>query len=68
MITGINKSKTLTKHAACECICNFDGWKCNSNQKSGNNKCRCECKNLKKDDPCKKRLNLDFWYMCLWKL
>ena len=32
MITGINKSKTLTKHISCECTCVFDGRKCNSYQ------------------------------------
>ena len=31
MITGINKSKTLTKYVSCECKCRFDGKKCNSN-------------------------------------
>ena len=25
MITGINDSKTLTKHISCECSCRFDG-------------------------------------------
>ena len=25
MITGINESKTLTKHVPCECKCKFDG-------------------------------------------
>ena len=25
MITGINESKTLTKHISCECKCKFDG-------------------------------------------
>ena len=44
MITGINESKTLTKHISCECKCKFDGRKCNSNQKWNNDKCRCECK------------------------
>ena len=29
MITGINKSKTLTKHISCKCKCKFDGRKCN---------------------------------------
>ena len=29
MITGINESKTLTKHISCECKCKFDGRKCN---------------------------------------
>ena len=32
MITGINESKTLTKHILCECKCKFDKRKCNSNQ------------------------------------
>ena len=27
IITGINKSKTLTKHISCECKCKFDGKK-----------------------------------------
>ena len=30
MITGINESKTLTKHISCECKCKFDGGQCNS--------------------------------------
>ena len=46
MITGINESKTLTKHTSCRCKCKFDSRKCNSNQKWNNNKCRCECKNI----------------------
>ena len=32
MITGINESKTLTKHISCICKCRFDGRKCNSDQ------------------------------------
>ena len=44
MITGINESKTLTKHISCECKCKFDGTKCNSNQWWYNDKCWCECK------------------------
>ena len=32
MITGINKSKTLTKHVSCKCKCKFEGRKCNSDQ------------------------------------
>ena len=32
MITGINESKTLTKHISCEYRCKFDGRKCNSDQ------------------------------------
>ena len=45
-ITGINESKTLTKHISCECECKFDGTECNSNQSWNNNKCWCECKKI----------------------
>ena len=45
MITGINESKTLTKHISCEWKCKLDETKCNSNQWWNNNKCQCECKN-----------------------
>ena len=31
MITGINESKTLTKHISCKYNCKFDGRKWNSN-------------------------------------
>ena len=43
-ITGINESKTLTKHISCKCKCKFDGRKCNSDQWWNNDKYRCECK------------------------
>ena len=33
MVTGINESRTLTKHISCKCECKFDGRKCNLNQK-----------------------------------
>ena len=44
MITGINESKTLTKHISCECKCKFEETKCKSNQWWDNNKCQCVCK------------------------
>ena len=44
MITGINESKTLTKHISSECKCRFAGRKCNSDQWWDNIKCRYECK------------------------
>ena len=47
MITGINESKTITKHMSCQCKCKFDGRKCKSSQWSNNNyKCQCECKKI----------------------
>ena len=30
MITGVNESKTLAKYTSCECKCEFDGRKYNS--------------------------------------
>ena len=53
MIAGINESKTLTKHNLCDCKHKFDGRKCNLNQNWSNDKCRCECKNSRKDRVCK---------------
>ena len=44
MITGINESKTLTKHILCKSKCRFDRRKCNSDQWWNNGKCQCECK------------------------
>ena len=44
IITGINKSKTLTKHISCECKCKFDERSSNSDQLWNNDKCCCECK------------------------
>ena len=44
MITGKNKSETLTKDISCKC--KFDGKKCNSNQWWNNNTCRCECEKI----------------------
>ena len=44
IISGINKSKTLTKHISRECKCKLDGKKCNSNQWWNHDKCQCECK------------------------
>ena len=46
MITGINKSKTLTKHLSCKCKCKFDGGKCNSDQWWNNDKCWNDCKKI----------------------
>ena len=39
MITGINESKTLTKHTSCECKSKFDGRNCNSDRWWNNDKC-----------------------------
>ena len=46
MITGINES--------CKCESKLDGRKSNPNQKLNNDKCRCECKNLRKHHVCKR--------------
>ena len=44
MITGINKSKKLTKHISRESKCRLDERKYHSYQWWNNNKCLCECK------------------------
>ena len=54
MITGINKSKTLTKNTSWDFRCKFDDRKCSLNQKWNNNKCWCECRNLKEHHVCKR--------------
>ena len=54
MITGINKSRTLTKHLSCKCECKFDDRKCNLKEKQNNNKCWCKCKKKQKKQ-------------CVWK-
>ena len=46
MISGILKSKKLTKDISCDCKCRFDGTKCYSNQWWNNDKCWCECKKI----------------------
>ena len=54
IITGINESKTLTKHISCELKCRFGGRKCKSNQIFDNDKSLCECKNPEEYLVCKK--------------
>ena len=44
MITGINESKTLTKHISCECKCKVNVRKCNPDQLWNHDKCRYECR------------------------
>ena len=36
--------KNISKIVSCECEYKYDGRKCNLNQKSNSDKCRCECK------------------------
>ena len=44
MITEKNGSNILTKDISCECKCEFDGRKSNSDQWCSNDKYGCECK------------------------
>ena len=48
MASGINESKTLTKHISCKFEYKFDGRKRNSTQKWNIGKCWCECKTPEK--------------------
>ena len=54
IVTRINESKALAKHISCECKCESDGRKCNSNQNWNNDKCQYECKNRRKHYACEK--------------
>ena len=60
IITGINKSRTLTKHVSCKCAFKLGSKKSNFNQKWNNDKCWCECKNQKEHSACKK---ITFWIL-----
>ena len=51
MITQTYELKT-SKNIFHNCICKFDGKKCNANPKSSNNKCRYECKYSVKHSVC----------------
>ena len=42
MITGINESRTLSKHTSYKYEYKFNNKKCNLNQKWNSKKCRCE--------------------------
>ena len=42
--TGINESKSLTKHISCKCRRKLYGRRCNSNQNWNDDRLRCECK------------------------
>ena len=55
--TGMNESRTSTKHISCQCKCKLPCRRCNLNQKWNNNKCRFECENPK-EHQCKKS---SFW-------
>ena len=59
-VTGMDESKTLTKHIPCECKCKFDVRKCNADQRWNNDKCQCKCKKL---CVCQK----DYDYLLLFK-
>ena len=52
MVTGVNESKTLTKHILYKYECGFGGKICNSNQKWKNDKF--EYKNPEQYHMCKK--------------
>ena len=45
IVTSQNEAKTMIKYISCDCKCNFNGTRCNANQKWNNKTCSCECKN-----------------------
>ena len=60
----INEPKQLKNHISSDCKCEFDGRKCNSNQKWNEGLCWCECKNSIKYYACKKDWNV--WKKNVW--
>ena len=60
MITEKNWSNILTKDISCECKCEFDGRKSNSDQWCSNDKYGCECK---KHNICEKDY---IWNLATW--
>ena len=44
MITGIDESKTVSKHLSCECKCKTDRTKCHWNQCWNKENCWCDCR------------------------
>ena len=47
MIAALNEAKTMVKPISCGCKCKFIGTTWNSDQKSNNKTCQCECKNYR---------------------
>ena len=56
MIIRVNVSKALTEHNSCDCKCELDGRKCNSDQKWSKDLCLNECTNSTKHHVCKKKI------------
>ena len=44
MLARINKTRKITWHETCKCVCRFTNAVCNDKQEWNENKCRCECK------------------------
>ena len=53
MMTNKNEAKTIIKHISYDYRCKFESTTCNSNQKSNNKICKCECKNYRVKLRCK---------------
>ena len=47
-----NETRHIEWHETCKCICRLDGIICYSKQRWNEDKCRCECKELKKKKKC----------------
>ena len=46
IVTSQNEAKTMIKYISWDRKCNFNGARCNSNQKWNNKTCSCECEKL----------------------
>ena len=43
LISQQNKTRQITFHKSCKCVCRLDKIVCNNKQKWNEDKCRCEC-------------------------
>ena len=46
LMPWLNETSILVQHELCECKCGLNESVCNTKQKSNNDECPCECKEL----------------------
>ena len=46
LMSRTNETRHIEWHETCKCICRLDASLCNNKQRSNNDKCSCECKEL----------------------
>ena len=56
LISRTNEPRQIKWHETCKCKCSLDTSVCNNKQRSNEDKCRCECKELIEKGICDKDL------------